>query len=226
MKHTTKTLFATTITAALSVCTAQAEQIAVYNFTGSSFASSDSSTVTASDLAVGAGLTADGANTTIDAGFGNTAPAFKFRYAPIGGNDEDRFDADTVSLTVTPAGGDTLDFTSITFDLINISGSAGITATVYSTVIDGTIDDATNDKIGDYATAGGAGSWEPVSFDLSAYTGKSGSQTFVINFWTNGNNGVHNNYIDNIIVNATVVPEPTSLALLGLGGLALVRRRR
>jgi hypothetical protein len=32
--------------------------------------------------------------------------------------------------------------------------------------------------------------------------------------------------VDDFTVNASAVPEPASLALLGLGGLALLRRRR
>jgi len=38
--------------------------------------------------------------------------------------------------------------------------------------------------------------------------------------------GSGNNRLDNLQLNATIIPEPGSLALLGLGGLALLRFRR
>ena len=43
---------------------------------------------------------------------------------------------------------------------------------------------------------------------------------------SNFNDTARTQYLDNIVLNGTVVPEPTSLALLGLGGLALVTRRK
>jgi len=207
---------------------AQSAIVANYAFDGETLASSDTSTVTATTLAVGASLAADtetGIN--VDGGSGGAGDdSFEFRYLSL--LDDIAFDDDTLTFTITPTGGDTLDLTSITFDLINRSGGAGILATVYSSVIDGTIDNVVTDQIGNYTTGGGAGSWEPVSFDLSSHTGITGTTEFRIEFFTGGNDGAHYNDIDNIIINANIilVPEPSSTALLGLGGIALILRRR
>ena len=66
------------------------------------------------------------------------------------------------------------------------------------------------------------------SFDATGWT-----QTDYETLWTNGNltvdGGQTGNFSDNFQVSGatlTVVPEPSSAALLGLGGLALILRRR
>lgn len=78
------------------------------------------------------------------------------------------------------------------------------------------------------------GSWDPAGWgdhtrhltcDLSAYTSDMSGITWMqIIFATNfgGVDAVGNYYIDNV----QLTPEPTTIALLGLGGLALLRRKR
>ncbi|MEM9348147.1 MAG: PEP-CTERM sorting domain-containing protein [Planctomycetota bacterium] len=48
--------------------------------------------------------------------------------------------------------------------------------------------------------------------------------------WTGGTappaSGGHHTFLDNVGISGTVIPEPTSLALLGLGSLLVARRRR
>lgn len=63
--------------------------------------------------------------------------------------------------------------------------------------------------------------WEAGStavFTLSFTGGANSSNT--------GTNGGHETLIDNIGITIAPIPEPSSLALLALGGLAMVRRRR
>ena len=43
---------------------------------------------------------------------------------------------------------------------------------------------------------------------------------------TGGNNVNRHAFLDDIVITGNVVPEPSTAALLGLGGLALILRRR
>jgi len=61
--------------------------------------------------------------------------------------------------------------------------------------------------------------WTSYALDLSAFDGS----VITIEFIGDTNAGSENFYVDNVEV--TGVPEPASIALLGLGGLALLRRR-
>lgn len=66
-----------------------------------------------------------------------------------------------------------------------------------------------------------------VSRDLSAITSLNGDSSVFIRLTLNGaTGGGGNNRIDNVQFNATLVPTPGSLALVGLGGLVATRRRR
>lgn len=75
-----------------------------------------------------------------------------------------------------------------------------------------------------------------ISYDLSgvsALQGVSGQIYFRLDpavsasgSSTNGVMSQRAGWVDDVVVNGTVVPEPSSAALLGLGGLALILRRR
>ncbi|MBI1336287.1 MAG: PEP-CTERM sorting domain-containing protein [Phycisphaera sp.] len=157
----------------------------------------------------------------------NTTEYFRYSYQSL--VDDVLFDSDTLTFTVTPGGGESLDFISLTFDGINYTGGAGVSHYIYSTLVDGTIDNSTTDRIGTFLVPGGSNStWSSFNLDLSAYTDISVATTFRIELFTTGNSGGNWNGIDNITLNANVnsVPEPASLALLGVGGLLIAGRRR
>jgi len=70
---------------------------------------------------------------------------------------------------------------------------------------------------------------------ISGYDASPGANAVISNLRLNADNGGEHRYYDNIVVSTTQqeavnfvsgVPEPSSAALLGLGGLALILRRR
>ncbi len=222
--------FLTTLAATAFVGSAQAELVvANYEFEGD-FSSSDTSSVTASDITIGAGLLSDdetgiedGTTNLFQAGQqpGNPGSYFRLRYEAI---TQTRFNDDYIEFTVTPSVGQTLDFTSLSLDLVNFSGGAGFDATVYSSVVDGAIDDVDDDQLARFNVPGGSGDWTNYSVDLSAFTGITDPTVFRIEFFSSGNDGRHNIGVDNVVL--TAVPEPSAALLVGLGMLVLLRRRR
>lgn len=66
--------------------------------------------------------------------------------------------------------------------------------------------------------------WTSFEFTQIAGPNVSGGVTLQLGATTGGDAAGTNMFYDNVSV--TVIPEPGSLALLGLGGLALMRRRR
>jgi hypothetical protein len=107
--------------------------------------------------------------------------------------------------------------------------SAGVGDTITVT-FDAIINNGTTDLVVDFA---GIGAQSVPNADLNTTTATSVSLDFVVtSAITEGllsfqNNGAGSQVrIDAVSVELTPVPEPGSLALLGLGGLALLRRRR
>lgn len=105
----------------------------------------------------------------------------------------------------------------------------GTTFTPISTITAG-------NNVGDAAliTANGT-DVKNISFDLSGiaplqgFSGQAFFQIDPVNTTGGNQNGVQSQragFVDNVTLNGTAVPEPSSTALLGLGGLALILRRR
>ena len=83
--------------------------------------------------------------------------------------------------------------------------------------------------------AGTGFSSSPNSVTLSGLTGLTNTSvtfTWTVNYGVTsdfsggGNHSSRHAFLDDIVITGSVVPEPTTTALLGLGGLALILRRR
>ena len=134
--------------------------------------------------------------------------------------------------TITPTGGATLELTTLTLDAGVADGLATDTNWDYnvSTSIGGL-----GTTIGTFdgpTTSGVATVTAGLSVDLSSLASQTSAFTIRITpdriSGTNGAISQRAGWIDNVTLNAdvTTVPEPSSAALLGLGGLALILRRK
>ncbi len=130
-----------------------------------------------------------------------------------------------IQFTLAPESGTTISLSSITLDAAKGGTSSTRSFRLgYST--DG-FTTATDLGGADFGSTPGAWAFGNFSFDVSAITAlqtTSNTVTFRLFGKVPGDN-TQIGY-DNITINGSVVPEPASLALLGLGGLGLIGRRR
>jgi hypothetical protein len=148
------------------------------------------------------------------------------------------------SFNIAAQGGATLDFTSITL-LTGTFNTLGSNITAYDYTLSYSTD-GTNfttgstilagNNSGDAARLSGNGTaTATISFDLSSITALQGVvDTAYFRVDPIASSGASQNgvqaqragFIDDVVVNATVIPEPSAALLGGLGLLALLRRRR
>lgn len=217
--------------AAFSMIPAKGAVIASYNFTGSSLASSDVSLdSTASDFI------ASGFSSFFDTTNGNATPSVAIptnSTGPLGGNAGELTEANAISnedyfsFTITPTLnlGQSLNFTSFTFDVAGRNSNSNSMYVLRSSA------DSFATTLGVTGTIGLASApafFVASSFNLSddsILQGVTAATTFRLYLIDNRGSTAHI-LLDNVILNATTIPEPSAALLGSLGMLALMRRRR
>ncbi len=132
------------------------------------------------------------------------------------------------TFTVTPGSGIALDLTSLNFDTIYNQ--------VFGTTPSGTASFFVRSSIDAFAANIGPTFTQPYSgpvltatprtVDLTAFAPVSTATEFRIYVYDTDNDTNKTVRLDNVVLNATVIPEPSTALLTGFGLLALMRRRR
>jgi hypothetical protein len=219
-----------------------------YSFTGSSDAAAVLAGVTGGIFTPSAGITGGSAgDATLFNGFStgattNTAPAASsqpVRY--VRGNSDSANTAaaitngDYFSFTLAPTVGNQLSLQTLTIDISSNGSSIANTSefalvSSFNGFSSGTV--VLGDVIGTpgsvTAPGSAANAYIRYTVDLSGadYQNLTGTTTFRLYVSSSNNAGVAR--LDNVIINGTVlpVPEPSALALAGLGGMLVTVRRR
>ena len=227
MKHTIKPLIPIAVLSLVSLPSASAAVLAVYAFNSASpSATSSDANVTAGDVTVGPGFTG---------GFSSSGNAFA-RSTGTSGSTVSFANASTAndyfSVTIGPNSGYNMNLDSLTFDygyssVVNTGGDLRAYVT--------TSDDS-HAAFESFFTTTATDGTNTITFPISANVDLTGAEfqsissdiefRIYLSDAYNNNDVIHR--IDNVTLNGTVaaVPEPSSAALLGLGSLALILRRR
>ena len=214
------------VLAAVGIAQASAVTIASYTFDANDLTSNDTElNSTAADISSGAGIT-DGTDLSFGQGAGGTR-GIRILYSDIyPENDGDKTLADAIndniyySFTVTPEAGQTIDFDRFTAYTDKNSGGAEFTYHIFSSV-DGF---TTSDSIDSSSHGSGTAN---LDYDVSSLSGVTSSVEFRLYIRTNNfTTGTNDFDLDNVTLTGTVVPEPSTAAIVALASLSLLRRRR
>jgi hypothetical protein len=127
-------------------------------------------------------------------------------------------DLNEVSFSINIPAGTIVDLADVTWDWRQATGSATVRWLAFRTSLD------TNLIFSEVGLIRNDFDSETISLAGASYQGLT-NQTVTFH-WYAGGLGSGDIDIDTIIVNGNVTPEPATMSLLALGGLALLRRRR
>lgn len=122
-----------------------------------------------------------------------------------------------------------LDLTSLKYDFWVSSGSGVATAATveaFVSVDGGAFVSFGSTSSSDTGAAGDVAAVGTANLDLSSITGAESVEVRLGVGYSSGNSDSASGFLQGVQLEGDVVPEPGSLALLGLGGLCVLRRRR
>jgi hypothetical protein len=228
MKHqNTNLAVAATCLLALgsSISSSHAAVLAKYEFIGGSAAQT-------SGLATGSNVAFGGFNGgTSSPAFSTSTDSIFVRYSATAGTNNDLAEAlnndSYATITIINNTGDVYGLDELSFDFVwGPGGNNSESGAMY--VMSNRSAYAVNNELLSIAKDATDDTTSEVSADLSSLSslGTGSSIEFRLYFSDNANNTSPIFRVDNVTVNGTAVPEPSSTVLLGLGGLALILRRR
>jgi hypothetical protein len=204
---------------------ANADVLANYSFDGSVRTSFDTnSETTASPFSDGPGFAS-----LLDATRGNSAPSISVDTAQTDGNTNAAAVTanDYFTFTITPAGGFALNLTNLSIDYANYTNDGtfpAISFFVRSSINNFSANIGSTVNV----TAASAGAFANTSFNLTGAAFQN--VTTPIEFRIYVQDGIADPdrgiLLDNIILNGTAVPEPSTYAMIGLGATLLVGMQR
>lgn len=213
----------------LTAASARADILAQYTFTGSARTSSDADPLSvASTFDDGTGFTS-----SFDLTRGNSAPSLAVVSTVIDGSTQAAAvtAGDYFTFTITPTTGTTLNLSSLTFDYANYTNDGTFpTETFFARSNQDSF--AANLASAVTATTGSAGVFATATITLgAAFQNLTTPVEFRIYLSDGTNDADRGALIDNVVLNGTAIPEPSTWAMLGVGSILLLagqklRRRR
>lgn len=192
---------------------------------------------TATDLSIGSGIglnpdpvggAIDGSGAVLrNSDTGKNQPFEDYSLYVSGATAQEATEADAITaenfleLTLTPNSGYETTLTSLTVQAS--SNNNNDYPDMYFVTVGGTQIGATESN-----PSPGSKVYEQITFDLSSVATTSGPLDIKFYIFSGGNSTSRNAQFDNFTLNGTVsvIPEPASLALMGLGGLLMLGRGR
>ena len=209
---------------ALVVVTAHGQSIvAEYNFTlGNASVDTDPTSVASPISDVGLG-------STLNTSFGNPAPSLQAVGSNINSAASPPTNATTdfYTFTLTPVVGVSLDFTTLRIDVATLTSEPTGTANSYFIGLQTSLNSfATN--VDTVYTVTNNTTFQNLSFNLGAFAATSGTTAIQFRIVIRDDNNASSRglALDNVVLSANVIPEPSTYAMMGLGAALLVGIQR